>query len=364
VKTSVEQNHYEFLGVEPDASAGEIQRAVAKLREMFAPGAIALYSLVDQQEHRAFLERLEEAAVVLGDDRARAAYDERHGLGRKAAEPSKKGRPAPVEQLELASIVDAVDVAPAWPKAMEGGAAAPGAPAADEPPAPAHGPDGAGGEAVPAEASLAAPGTPAAPIAAPIAAAPAPAGPAAVDDDIDVDVDEPAVAPAPAKAAAPAIAPAPVKAAAPAVAPAPVKAAAPAVAPAPVKAAAPAVAPAPAPAAAPAPVKPAALAVVAPAPARPAAPLPPMPELGPTTHYTGDLLRQIREARGLSLRELATRTRINLGHLEHLEAEAFGELPERVYLRGFLTAYARELKLDGARLSETYLARWAAARRS
>ena len=88
-----------------------------------------------------------------------------------------------------------------------------------------------------------------------------------------------------------------------------------------------------------------------------------MPKLGPDTEYTGELLRRIREARGVGLRELATRTRITLGHLENIEAEAYENLPERVYLRGILTAYARELKVDGARLAETYLARWAARRR-
>ena len=303
---TVEQNHYEFLGVEPDAPVDEIRRAVGKLREMFAPGSIALYSLVDQEEHRALLDRLEEAAVVLGDERARLAYDERHGLGRRAPEPPRtRARPGPAAQLELPAIVDAVDGAPAWPS-REAGAEVSLAPV---PAAPEREPGPlAVAPAGPEEA-------PAVPVSAP-EPVPEPAVPALaatpgdeleleveVDVELELEAEEPKVA---------AIVPA--------------------------------------------------SAVPPRAPERPVY-LPPMPEVGPATEYTGDLLRRIREARGVSLRELATRTRISLGHLEHLEAEAFRELPERVYLRGFLTAYARELKLDGPRLAETYLARWSAGRR-
>ena len=120
----VEQNHYEFLGVEPEVSPEEIARAVAKLREMWAPGSLALYSLVDREEHKALLDRLEEAAVVLGDARARAAYDERHGIGRRLPPPQPKPRPGPAKQLPLPEIVEAVDGAPAWPNASAGPAEA------------------------------------------------------------------------------------------------------------------------------------------------------------------------------------------------------------------------------------------------
>ena len=81
------------------------------------------------------------------------------------------------------------------------------------------------------------------------------------------------------------------------------------------------------------------------------------PEAGPDTVFTGTLLRQLRAARGISLDELSRRTRISPGHLVNLEEERWADLPERVFLRGFLTAYARELRLDAARVCETYLAR-------
>lgn len=294
---TIEQNHYEFLGIELDAPAVEVRRAVAKLREVFAPGSIALYSLVDQEEHKALLDRLEEAVVVLTDERARLAYNERHGLGRRVPEPPKaRARQGPAAQLDLPVIVGEVDRAPAWPGTRGEGTvevrpddvSSPGA----EPIAPAS------TETEPISDS----GEPAAPVG-PVAGMETGRGLADVDIEVEVELDleeEPA----------------------------------------------------------------ASLPAVTPKAAGRLAFLPPMPELGPETQYDGDLLRRIREARGVTLRELATRTRISLGHLEHLEAEAFRELPERVYLRGFLIAYARELKLDGPRLAETYLARWAAGRRS
>lgn len=86
-------------------------------------------------------------------------------------------------------------------------------------------------------------------------------------------------------------------------------------------------------------------------------PLPPMPALDADTAFTGDILRAVREARGLSLEQIAARTRITTTHLGNIELERWDWLPERVFLRGFLISFARELKLDPAKVSETYLAR-------
>jgi len=90
-----------------------------------------------------------------------------------------------------------------------------------------------------------------------------------------------------------------------------------------------------------------------PADAKPAAAL----RIGEDTEFTGALLRALREARGLSLKDIAGRTRIGTPHLQNIEDEAFDRLPERVFLRGFLLSYARELKLDAARVADSYLRR-------
>ncbi|MGE0401838.1 MAG: helix-turn-helix domain-containing protein [Kofleriaceae bacterium] len=91
---------------------------------------------------------------------------------------------------------------------------------------------------------------------------------------------------------------------------------------------------------------------------------PPMPELSPQTDFSGPLLRQIREAVGVELREIAERSKIGMAYLHALEGEVFAKLPAAVYVRGFLAEYARALGLDVERVKQTYLARLRAARPS
>ena len=89
---------------------------------------------------------------------------------------------------------------------------------------------------------------------------------------------------------------------------------------------------------------------------------PPMPDVGPRTEFTGPLLRQIREAIGVELREIAERSKIGMAYLQALEGEVFAKLPAPVYVRGFLVEYARALGLDAERVKRTYLERFRAAR--
>jgi cytoskeletal protein RodZ len=70
---------------------------------------------------------------------------------------------------------------------------------------------------------------------------------------------------------------------------------------------------------------------------------------------TGEALRRVREALGFSLKDLAARTKIGHWHLENIERERYADLPAQVYLRGFLTSLARELKLDPQRVAKGYL---------
>jgi cytoskeletal protein RodZ len=70
---------------------------------------------------------------------------------------------------------------------------------------------------------------------------------------------------------------------------------------------------------------------------------------------TGEALKRVREARGLSLKDLEAKTKIGHWHLEAIEREKYAGLPAQVYLRGFLMSLARELKLDPVRVSKSYL---------
>lgn len=60
----------------------------------------------------------------------------------------------------------------------------------------------------------------------------------------------------------------------------------------------------------------------------------------------GDKFRTAREAREATLEQMVSRTRIQEAHLRALEADSFEQLPERVFTKGFVRAYARSLELD------------------
>lgn len=66
---------------------------------------------------------------------------------------------------------------------------------------------------------------------------------------------------------------------------------------------------------------------------------------------TGDTLRLAREAAGLSLADIATRTRVTQRHLLAIEKSEFSELPGRTYVTGFARAYARAVDLPEAEIA-------------
>jgi curved DNA-binding protein CbpA len=78
-------------------------------------------------------------------------------------------------------------------------------------------------------------------------------------------------------------------------------------------------------------------------------------EIPPDAEFTGELLRRVREAKGLTLQQIAERTRISARHLENVEADNYGQLPAPVYLRGILMNLSKELRLDSLRVSKSYL---------
>ena len=67
----------------------------------------------------------------------------------------------------------------------------------------------------------------------------------------------------------------------------------------------------------------------------------------------GQQLRQAREARQLSLEQVAQATHIRLRYLQALETGDFAALPSDVQARGFLRAYASFLNLDATALLAT-----------
>ncbi|MDP2346060.1 MAG: helix-turn-helix transcriptional regulator [Deltaproteobacteria bacterium] len=70
----------------------------------------------------------------------------------------------------------------------------------------------------------------------------------------------------------------------------------------------------------------------------------------------GQLIKRIREARGLTLEGMVEATKIRKPYLSAIEEQDFENLPARVYLRGFLMTIGRVLKVDKVKLAEGYLA--------
>ncbi len=68
----------------------------------------------------------------------------------------------------------------------------------------------------------------------------------------------------------------------------------------------------------------------------------------------GATLRGAREAAGYSIADVAERMRLSRHLVENLEAERFDLFPVSVFLRGYLTSYARLLGIDPEPLLEAY----------
>lgn len=67
----------------------------------------------------------------------------------------------------------------------------------------------------------------------------------------------------------------------------------------------------------------------------------------------GERLRRAREAKGMSLDDIANRTRIPIRHLQNIEREEWDALPAVTYAIGFTRNYANAVGLDGATLART-----------
>ncbi len=294
MKSFREQTYYELLEVERSCNAEAVRAALGRALEACAPDSVALYALVNEEQADALRSRLHEAARVLLDPAARAGYDRMLGL-----EPE-----TPAEEGALwAEDEEEEGTATGWDADVQSVATGPY------------------------------PRTEAAQLESPAARAPFPAAQASLRLD-----SPPPQWPSRGRAAThrPPGLPSPVAASrGQAVMPPPPPETAPGPPPLPRTAGE--------------------QEAVQETPAVPPPELPRMPELPPDVEFNGELLRQVREARGLTLQQLAERTRIGRSHLERVEADRYADLPPSVYLRGILMNLARELKLDATRVSKSYL---------
>jgi len=68
--------------------------------------------------------------------------------------------------------------------------------------------------------------------------------------------------------------------------------------------------------------------------------------LTPDTEFNGSVLRSVRESCHVSLEELSEITKIGRRHLVSIEQNDYDDLPAPVYIRGFVSEYARVLGLN------------------
>jgi cytoskeletal protein RodZ len=73
-----------------------------------------------------------------------------------------------------------------------------------------------------------------------------------------------------------------------------------------------------------------------------------------TFEQIGQQLRTARDTLGLSLGQIQERTKIPFNHLQALDNGRVEDLPEPVYVSGFIKRYAECVGLDGQRLSDEY----------
>ncbi len=74
-----------------------------------------------------------------------------------------------------------------------------------------------------------------------------------------------------------------------------------------------------------------------------------------TAVNVGTRLRRAREARGVSLRQVAAATKISVAVLEALERNDISRLPGGIFGRGFVRSYAAEIGLDAEQVVRDFI---------
>lgn len=77
-----------------------------------------------------------------------------------------------------------------------------------------------------------------------------------------------------------------------------------------------------------------------------------------TGEFDGERLRHFRIRSGMEIEEIARITKISPTYLRFIEEERFADLPDSVYVRGFVTAYANCVGLEGKDVAASYMKRF------
>ncbi len=74
--------------------------------------------------------------------------------------------------------------------------------------------------------------------------------------------------------------------------------------------------------------------------------------------FGGERLRHFRIRGGMEIEDIARVTKISPTYLRFIEEERFADLPNSVYVRGFVTAYANCVGLEGKDVAASYMKRF------
>jgi curved DNA-binding protein CbpA len=94
IKRIEDMNYYELLEVSPGANSTEIHRAYERVRRVYDPNSIALYSLFTPEETAVIHQRIEEAYRTLVYEANRKKYDAELGLSVPQQTQSLRSSPA------------------------------------------------------------------------------------------------------------------------------------------------------------------------------------------------------------------------------------------------------------------------------
>jgi flagellar biosynthesis protein FlhG len=85
-------------------------------------------------------------------------------------------------------------------------------------------------------------------------------------------------------------------------------------------------------------------------------------EISNEVEWRGPFLKKVREARRISIEELSKITKISKTYLSAIEEELFEKLPAPVFTRGFVTQFAKTLKLNHVPVVAAYMTRFQQAK--
>ncbi len=94
-------NFYELLEVSPLATSQEIHKAYERIRRVYEPNSVALYSLFTPEETAVIHQRVEDAYRTLMYEDNRRKYDAMLRERNEISEPSAPSQPPPVYQNQI-----------------------------------------------------------------------------------------------------------------------------------------------------------------------------------------------------------------------------------------------------------------------